>query len=65
MRPLKKVQFCSEPMKAKILTIPVRSAGPTGQAGIHSVFRKLKFETEAGTGQERMFFRGLHIRENT
>jgi hypothetical protein len=35
LRPLKIVHFCLSPRKAKILTTPVRSAGPTGQAGIH------------------------------
>jgi hypothetical protein len=35
VRPLKNVQFCSRLRKTKILTTPVRSAGPTGQAGIH------------------------------
>jgi predicted RNA binding protein YcfA (HicA-like mRNA interferase family) len=34
-RPLKNAQFCSSSRKAIILTTPVRSAGPTGQAGIH------------------------------
>ena len=37
--------------KAKILTTPVRSARPTGQAGIHGVFRGLKFEPDADIGQ--------------
>jgi len=35
LRPLKNAQFYSSSRKAKILTTPVRSAGPTGQAGIH------------------------------
>jgi len=35
MRPLKNVHFCSSSRKGKILTTPVRSARPTGQAGIH------------------------------
>jgi len=32
--------------KTKILTTPVRSAGPTGQAVIRVVFRGLKFESD-------------------
>ena len=46
-------------MKVKILTTPVRSAGPTGQADILEVFRGLKFEPNAGIGQKGMFFKGL------
>jgi len=45
-RPLKNVNFCLSSRKAIILTTPVRSAGPTGQAGIHRVFRGLKFEPD-------------------
>ena len=55
LRPLRNVQFCSTPRKAKILTTPVRSAGPTGQAGIPGVFRGLKFEPDAGIGQKGTF----------
>jgi hypothetical protein len=33
-------------VNTKILTTPVRSAGPTGQAGILVVFRGLKFESD-------------------
>jgi len=46
VRSLKNVHFCSSSRKGKILTTPVRSAGPTGQAGIHGVFRGLKFEPD-------------------
>ena len=45
--------------KAKILTTPVRSAGPTGQADIHFVFRGLKFESDAEIGQRKAFCKGL------
>jgi len=38
LRPLKNVQFLSRPGKAEILTTPVRSAGPTEQAGVHLIF---------------------------
>jgi hypothetical protein len=38
--------------KTKILT-----------AGIHLVFRGLKFESDAEIGQKRMFFKGLSLRE--
>ena len=47
------------PRKTKILTTPVRSAGPTGQADIHRVFRGLKFESDAGIGQKGAFCNGL------
>ena len=40
-------------------TAPVRSTGPTGQAGIHLVFRGLKFEPDAGIEQKGVFFKGL------
>ncbi len=46
---------------AKILTTPVRSAGPTGQAGIHIVFRGLKFEPDTEIEQKRAFFIGLNL----
>jgi hypothetical protein len=59
--PLKSVQFCSRPRKAEILTTPVRSAGPTGQAGIYRVFRGLKFEPDTEIGQKRVFLKGLKI----
>jgi len=49
----------SRPRKTKILTTPVRSAGPTGQAGIHWVFWGLKFESDAGIGQKGAFCKGL------
>jgi len=58
-RPLENVQFYSRPRKAKILTTPVRSAGPTGQAGIHRVFRGLKVEPDAGIYQKGAFPKGL------
>jgi len=45
-RPLKNVNFCLSSRKEIILTTPVRSVGPTGQAEIHWVFRGLKFETD-------------------
>jgi hypothetical protein len=48
LRPLKDVQFCSNPRQAKILT-----------TDIHGVFRGLKFEPNAGIGQNGMFFKGL------
>ena len=56
---MKNVQFGSSPRQAKILTTPVRSAGPTGLADIHEVFRRLKFEPNAGIGPKGMFFKGL------
>jgi hypothetical protein len=37
------------------LTTPVRSARPTGQAGIHVVFRGLKFEHDADIGRKGAF----------
>jgi hypothetical protein len=46
------VQFCSRSRNVKILTTLVRSARPTGQAGIHGVFRGLKFEPDADIGQK-------------
>jgi hypothetical protein len=36
--------FRSKSRHAKIITTPVRSAGPTGQAGIYLIFRGLFFE---------------------
>ena len=48
MRPWKNVQFCSRPRKAKILA-----------AGIHWVFRGLKFEPNDGIGQKGAFCKGL------
>jgi hypothetical protein len=48
LRPLRNVQFCSRPKKAKILT-----------TGIHGVFRGLKFEPDAGIGQKGAFRKGL------
>ena len=59
MRPLKNVNFCLSSRKAIILTTPVRSAGPTGQAGIHRVFRGLKFEPDAEIEQKGAFCKGL------
>jgi hypothetical protein len=50
MRPLKNVLFCPSSRKPKILTTPVRSARPTGQAGILEYFEDYKFETDAGIG---------------
>jgi hypothetical protein len=51
MRPLKNAHFCSSPRKAKILT-----------AGIHTVFRGLKFEPDVEIGQKGAFFKDLNIR---
>ena len=48
LRPLKNVQFCSSSRKAKILN-----------AGIHRVFRGLKFESDAEIGQKGAFCKGL------
>jgi hypothetical protein len=45
--------------KTKILTTPVRSARPTGQAGILSVFRGLKFESDADIGEKNSFPAGI------
>ena len=46
-RPLKNAQFCSSSRKVKILTTPEEFAShSTGQAGIHGVFRGLKFEPD-------------------
>ncbi len=45
--------------QAKILTTPVRSAGPTGQADIHRVFRGLKSEPNEEIGQKGAIFKGL------
>ena len=39
--------FRSRSRHAKKITIPVRSAGPTGQAGIYLIFRGLFFEHNA------------------
>jgi len=44
--------------KTKILTTPVRSAGPTGQAVILVVFRGLKFESDADIGGKDSFRSG-------
>jgi iron complex outermembrane receptor protein len=59
VRPLKKIQFCSRPRTAKILTAPIEKL--SGQASIHSVFRGLKFEPDAGIGQKGTFFKGLVV----
>jgi len=48
LRPLKNVQFCSSSRKAKILT-----------AGIHGVFRGLKFKSDAEIEQKGAFCKGL------
>jgi hypothetical protein len=48
MRPLENAHFCSSSRKAKILT-----------AGIHRVFRGLKFEPDAEIGQKGAFCKGL------
>jgi len=53
------VQASGPEGQAKILTTPVRSARPTGQADIHEVFRGLKFEPNARIGQKGMFSKGL------
>ena len=50
LRPLKNVQFCSSSRKMKILT-----------AGIHKVFRGLKFESDAEIGQKGAFCKGLGL----
>ncbi len=47
-RPLKNGRFCPRSRRAKILT-----------AGIHRVFRGLRFEPNAEIGQKRRFFKGL------
>ena len=52
---------CAPEGKTKILTTPVRSAGPTGQAGIHRVFRGLKFESDQEIGQKGKFCKGLIV----
>ena len=70
LRPSGDVQFCSRPRKTKILTTPVRSAGPTpvpsagatgqaGQADIHKVFRGLKVESDAVIEQKGISPEGL------
>ena len=67
LRPLKNVQFCSGSRKAKILTSPVLSSGPTGQARIHFSILKIalklyfmpKFEPNAEIGQKGVFFKSL------
>jgi hypothetical protein len=48
LRLLKNVQFCSSSRKAKILN-----------AGIHRVFRGLKFESDTEIGQKGAFCKGL------
>jgi hypothetical protein len=59
-RPLKNAQFCSSSRKVKILTTPEEFAShSTGQAGIHGVFRGLKFEPDAEIEQKGVFCRGL------
>jgi hypothetical protein len=50
MRPLESADFCSSSRKAKILT-----------AGIHKVFRGLKFEPDTEIGQKEAFCKGLYI----
>ncbi|RZB33305.1 MAG: hypothetical protein SRB2_04073 [Desulfobacteraceae bacterium Eth-SRB2] len=42
--------FCSRSRHAKKIIAPVRSAGPTGQAGIYLIFRGLFFEHNADIG---------------
>jgi hypothetical protein len=42
--------FCSRSRHVKKITTPVRSAGPTGQAGICLIFRGLFFEHNAEIG---------------
>lgn len=54
-------RVCAPEGKAKILTTPLRSAGPAGQTDIHYVFRGFKFEPDAGIGQKRTFFKGFNI----
>ena len=49
----------SSSRKGKILTTSARSAGPTGQAGIHRVFRGLKFEPNVEIGPKGLFCKGL------
>jgi len=70
MRPLKNGNLCSSSRKAIILTSPVRSARPTGQAGIYRIFRGLKFEPDlsacnaqagAEIGHKVPFCKGLII----
>jgi hypothetical protein len=51
----------SSSRKTKILTTPVRSAGPTGQAGIHLVFRGLKSEYDEEIGQKGTFCKGRRM----
>jgi hypothetical protein len=48
-RPLKNVQFCPRSRKTKIST-----------AGIHLVFRGLKFESDKEIGLKGAFFKGLN-----
>jgi hypothetical protein len=67
LSPLKNVHFFSRPRKAKILTTPVRSAGPTGQADIHLVFRGLKFEPvdkSRSSGTQVLEKRGLFSKDS-
>jgi len=45
---LKNIHFFSRPRKAKILP-----------AGIHQVFRGLKFEPDTGIGKKEAFFNGF------
>jgi hypothetical protein len=48
--------------KAKILTAPEEYAlYSTGQAGIHLVFRGLKFDPDARIGQKEAFFKDFII----
>ncbi len=72
MRPLKNVYSGLSSRIAKVLTAPVRSAGPTpvpsagatgqaGQAGIQRLFRGLKFEPDTEIGPKEIFCRGLSI----
>jgi hypothetical protein len=59
MRPLKNVQFCSRPRKAKILThrntLSILRINPPKFGG------GLKFEPDTGIGQKRTFFKGLGV----
>ena len=53
----------------KVKTPACRAYGPEGKtkiltAGIHGVFRGLKFESDAEIGQKGVFFKGLRMFPN-
>jgi hypothetical protein len=54
-----KCQFLFKFKKGDNFNHPSTICRPTGQAGIHGVFRGLKFEPEAEIEQKRAFFKGL------